>query len=373
MKTAIISLLLLGCTFAFAAPVAAPPPAGAPADAPDKKSEVDKAIADALEFLALTQDKNDGSWRSTLISNQRSTAVTSLAIMAFLSAGHVPGEGKYGEVIEKGVRWVLKMQQPNGLIATDNGSFEMYSHGISTLMLAEVCGMTDGKLAEELRPKLEKAVAIILKGQRQGNGPEAGGWRYHVQNIDRPPPSDMSVTGWQIMALRAAKNLGCDVPAEVIDNAVGFIKRCQDKNTGGFCYYPGGNLTVPCTGTGILALELCGKDKHRSPEVLQAGAFLIKDQNLPRWGDGKRFFYYNIYYSSQATFQLGGNYREVFRPKLHEVLLRNQRNNGSWIDPPGDNAVGPQYCTAMGVLALTVEYRFLPIYQRDEESAEANK
>jgi hypothetical protein len=366
MKTALIPLFLCACTFAFAGPAAAPAPPGGGEDVPGKKSEVDESIARALEFLAATQDKNDGSWK---LSAQKSPAVTSLAVMAFLSAGHVPGEGKYGENVEKGVRWVLKSQQGNGLL-TDNGNYEMYNHGIATLMLAEACGMTDGKLAEELRPKLEKAVAIIIKAQRQGNGPESGGWRYHVQNTGEG--SDMSVTGWQIMALRASKNLGCDVPAEVIDNAISFIKRCQDKNTGGFRYMPNSQLTVPCTGTSILALELCGKEKHRSPEALQAGAYLIKEQNLPRWG-GTRFFFYNLYYCSQATFQLGGNYREVFRPKLHEVLLRNQRNNGSWTGPNEDAALGPNYCTAMGVLALTVEYRFLPIYQRDEESAEGSK
>jgi hypothetical protein len=364
MKRALIPLLLL----AFAAPGAPPVPAPVPAeDAPKKKTEVDESIDKALEFLAATQDKNDGSWK---LGAQKSHAVTSLAVMAFLSAGHVPGEGKYGSAVEKGVRWVLKAQQPNGLLA-DNGNYEMYNHGIATLMLAEVSGMTDGKLAEEVRPRLEKAVHIIIKAQRT-KGQAAGGWRYHVQDPNGNEGADISVTGWQIMALRASKNLGCDVPAEVIDNAVTFIKSCQDKASGGFRYTPRDGLTVPCTGTSILALELCGKDMHRSPEVLQAGAFLIKEQNLPRWG-GTNFFFYSLYYCSQATFQLGGNYREVFRPKLYDVLLRNQRPNGSWTGPGQDAQFGPNYCTAMGVLALTVEYRFLPIYQRDEEAAEGNK
>ena len=65
--------------------------------------------------------------------------------MAFLSAGNVPGEGRYGDVIEKGIRNVLKAQKKNGLIATEGGQ-EMYQHGISTLMLAEVAGMTDAEL-----------------------------------------------------------------------------------------------------------------------------------------------------------------------------------------------------------------------------------
>lgn len=331
--------------------------------AEDKR--VDKAIERALEFLHNSQDKSDGAWRSR---NGKNPAITGLAVMAFLSAGHVPGEGKYGGTVEKGVRWILKAQQANGLIAGEGGH-EMYHHGIATLMLAEVAGMTEGPLAEEVRRKLEKAIAVILKAQRTGSGPERGGWRYQVQQVGG---SDISVTGWQIMALRAAKNLGCDVPTEAIEKAVDFIRRCNDRGSGGYRYTPNDHVTTPCTGTSVLALELCGKDLHHSPELLKAGSYLLKDGNLPRWG-GAHFFY-GIYYGSQATFQLGGNYWAVYRPRLREVLLKNQdENNGSWAGGGYDSSFGPAYCTAMAVLALTVEYRFLPIYQRGEEPGEKDK
>ena len=125
---------------------------------------VDKAVDRALAFLQSTQ-LADGGW--TANGGGANPAATSLSVMAFLSAGHVPGEGRYGETVEKGIRNVLKAQKENGLIATEGGQ-EMYQHGISTLMLAEVAGMTDGKLGQEIRKKLVKAVAIILKAQRTG-------------------------------------------------------------------------------------------------------------------------------------------------------------------------------------------------------------
>jgi hypothetical protein len=343
---------------AFAVLVAAFFPAFA-AEPPAKNTPVDQAISRALEFLHAMQDSNDGSWKAGRAG--RNPAITSLAVMAFLSAGHVPGEGKYGETVEKGIRWVLHEQQPSGLIASEGGH-EMYHHGIATLMLAEAAGMTDGPLGKELRPTLEKAVAIILRAQRGGSGPDRGGWRYRVAHVGG---SDISVTGWQIMALRAAKNLGCDVPAENIERAVDYIKRCQDESTGGFCYTPQGRLTIACTGTSILALEICGKDRHHTPEALRAGAFLLRDRNLPHWNQDH--FFYSIYYGSQAAFQLGDNYWSVFRPKLHEVLLRYQSPSGFWQGGGYGYQYGPNYCTAMAVLALTVEYRYLPIYQRGEE------
>jgi hypothetical protein len=340
---------------------AAPAPAAEP---PARDTPVDKAIERGLVFLHNTQDKADGSWRAG--RGGRNPAITSLAVMAFLSAGHVPGEGRYGQTIERGVRWVLKEQRPNGLIASDGGH-EMYHHGIATLMLAEVAGMTDGELGRRVRQSLEKAVAVILKAQRL-RGEERGGWRYQVAHVGG---SDLSVTGWQIMALRAARNLGCDVPAANIDMAVDYIKRSQDRYSGGFCYTPHGRLTVPCTGTGILALEICGKDRHHSPEALRAGAFLIRDRSLPYWN--QMHFFYSIYYGAQATFQLGDNYWGAYRPQLHQVLLHNQNGNGSWTGGGYNSLYGPAYGTAMSILALTVEYRFLPIYQRAEEPTDKER
>jgi hypothetical protein len=246
----------------------------------------------------------------------------------------------------------------------------MYHHGICTLMLAEVAGMCEGQLGEDVRKAVERAVAVILKAQRTSGG-DKGGWRYRVAPVDG---ADISVTGWQLMALRAAKNLGCDVPPEAIERAVEYIKRCQDSSTGGFRYMAlsgFGGVTIPCTGTSILGLEICGREHHHSEEALKAGAYLLK--NLPRWNSPH--FSYSIYYCSQATFQLGDNYWNYFRPHLHEVLLRNQnKDNGAWIGGDNDTQIyGPNYSTAMAVLALTVEYRYLPIYQRGEEPAEKGK
>src|SRR5262249_35319856 len=214
-----------------------------------KKGPMDRAVDRALEFLANTQSKSEGAW--TAGRSGYSVAITSLAVMAFLSAGHTPGEGKYGPTIEKGVRWVLRAQRPNGLLANDGGH-EMYHHGIATLMLAEVAGMCEKSLAKEVRKGLEKAVQIILRAQRT-QGAHRGGWRYRVQHVSG---SDISVTGWQVMALRAAKNLGCDVPSEVIDRAITYIRSCNDSRTGGYRYMPYAHVTVPCTGTSILALLL---------------------------------------------------------------------------------------------------------------------
>jgi hypothetical protein len=351
--------------FLVLAPLAVLPALAAdPVPAEAQPDAVDRAVTKALTFLRRSQDM-DGCWKSHGFGQARSAGVTGLAVMAFLSAGHTPTEGEHARAVESGVRWVLSRQGRNGVISTD-GEFEMYHHGICTLMLAEVVGMTRGALADEVRHRLGRAVEVILKAQRPGRGAHSGGWRYTVHGSD----ADMSVTGWQLLALRAAKNVGCDVPAEAIDRAVAYVRRCYDENRGAFAYTVRGYLTVPCTGTGILSFELCGKDLHRCRESLRAGTYILRQPV----GLDQQHCFYGLYYCSQALFQLGGSHWEQYRARLHRVLLPNQRADGAWAGSDGEGRrVGTNYTTAMGVLALTVEYRLLPIYQRGEESTDGER
>ena len=95
-----------------------------------------------------------------------------------------------------------------------------------------------------------------------------------------------------------------------------------------------------------------------------AGAFILDNPPDPR----QLYCFYGLYYCSQAMFQLGNAFWTLYRPRLHRFLLPNQSQSGAWIAPDNTSAAyGRNYTTAMAVLALTVEYRFLPIYQRGEE------
>src|SRR5579885_2009344 len=106
------------------------------------------------------------------------------------------------------------------------------------------------------------------------------------------------------------------------------------------------------------------------PEAVQAASYLLKNPLSPV----QPHFFYGVYYTSQAMFQmgdaLGSNYWKSYRDELHRLLLRAnpQQPGGAWYGRSSDDVrVGPAYCTAMAILALTVEYRLLPIYQRFEE------
>jgi len=320
---------------------------------------VDLAIERALAWLAKNQTKEDGSWTRQPGNQRNVTGITSLCIMAFLAKGHTPGVGPYGEALNKGIDFILSSQRPNGLLVYGEiGNGAMYCHSISTLMLAEVSGMVDPARQKKIDAVLPKALKAILAAQRMPKDPNhAGGWRYQIDSGD----SDISCTGWALMALRSARNSGAVVPQESIDMAVSFVLRNQHRESGGFTYQPGGAPGWARTGTGVLCLELCGH--HRERPALMGGEWIL--QHMPhRYGEGE-FFAYATYYCAQATFQLGDEYWEKFAAQMYDILLPTQDKEGFWPAHQGNEGEGGEfYSTSMAVLAMSVPYRQLPIYQR---------
>ena len=175
----------------------------------------------------------------------------------------------------------------------------------------------------------------------------------------------MSVTVWQVMALRAAKNAGMDVPREAIDDAVGYIKRLyspgdskQPAAYGGFGYRGPGRDTST-TAEGLLALQVCGQ--YDAPETLGAAAKLLRDGVEER----ERWFHYTIYYYAQGMYQRGGRYAEEGRRVVGQLLLPRQSREGWWeSDSREERDAGKIYATSLAMLSLAVKNHFLPIYQR---------
>src|SRR5688572_18909311 len=102
---------LLACAL-IAAPLLGLP--GAPTVAPARAAEeeavppkVEAAVDKALLWLKQNQ-RDDGSWKQ---GHGSTTAVPSLAVMAYLARGHVPGQGAYGDTINSAIDFVLKTQK----------------------------------------------------------------------------------------------------------------------------------------------------------------------------------------------------------------------------------------------------------------------
>ena len=79
----------------------------------------------------------------------------------------------------------------------------------------------------------------------------------------------------------------------------------------------------------------------------------------------EEWFYYGAYYGTIGMFQVGGDQWARSKQHMIPLLLNLQTEDGSWTGRNGqERGLGTTYCTALSVLALSVEYQFLPIYQR---------
>jgi len=235
-------------------------------------------------------------------------------------------------------------------------------------MLTEILGMCETPAENELvHDRLTEAIKLILAAQDMPK-PERlrGGWRYKPTS----PDSDLSVSVWQVMALRSAKNDGLDVPGQAIDKALQYLRHSYASPllpdgtprdpVSGFSYVPATHHpTFAMTAAGLLAMQVCGQ--YDSPLVKGAAKWLI--QHPPRTNE--RFFYYGLYYYAQGMHQMSGNFAEEAGKRVPQLLLDIQHANGSWVGTGGEeNNFGAVYATTLAVLSLSVRYHYLPIYQR---------
>jgi len=327
-----------------------------------------------LRYLASTQTE-EGAWLGDVgyklqnsykfwNRNAAHVGVTALAGMAFLAGGHVPGRGEYGQQVERAVDYILKHAGDDGYI-TDNET-RMYSHAFATLFLAEIYGMTE---REDVRQVLDRAVDLIVASQNS-----QGGWRYTPHSAD----ADMSVTVCQVMALRAARNIGIQVPVETIDRAVQYVKKSAVREgdplpmnyrpdpPGSFRYQPTweARATFPLTAAGITILHGAG---IYADEDIERGLRYLEDQLRhfsSTWGrrGGHYFFYYGHYYAVQAFHIAGGRRWETYFDHIQRTLLSMQDpEDGSWSNNPGP---GRDFATAVACLILLIPKEYLPIFQR---------
>ena len=344
-RTVLLTMLLVGAWLVDAAGAppegagAPPEPAATPRSGPETKvtPELERAVQRGLDYLARTQ-RPDGAWSDS--SYGQLSGVVGLAMMAFLAHGETADDPKYGPVVRRAVDYIVRTQSENGLLSGSGGS-PMYSHGFATLALAEVYGTIDDP---RVGPALKKAVGLIVSSQNR-----LGGWRYSVDSTD----ADTTVSGAQMVALRAAANAGIEVPEETIRRGVAFYKSCYCPG-GGFGYTGPQGPGRARAGIGLLVLSLSGE--YRSAEAKATADFLMAQSGDPS------YFYYAAYYCSQAMFQAGGRYWRAWNETMTPALVGMQQADGSW---GGDNSSGGVTAgTAMALLAIEINYNLLPIYQR---------
>lgn len=310
--------------------------------------EVDHIMERGLEWLQNNQQE-DGCWEG-----DRGAGVTGMCVMAFLASGEDPNFGKYRIPIRRGLRRIIMDQE------ADTGYLgqSMYHHGFGMLGLAEAYGAVDDRFlwdgterAEERRTlgsALQLAVNLAVVSQQNNRW---GGWRYNPKTND----ADTSVSGAVLMGLLAARNAGIPVPDASIEAALAYFK--SSTGATGMVAYTGGlagvGESMNRSAIATLVYAVAGKKDWREYRAtLKHITSRLEHQEV-----GHPQYY--RYYMAQALFQGDFESWERWNRELIHYLKQNQLPDGSF-----QGSRGIPYGTAMSLLALALNYRFLPIYER---------
>ncbi len=354
--------------------------------------ESEQAVELALKWLSSTQHP-DGYWDASQqgagsapdrqddrdrpnAGSDADTGVTALAVLAFLGAGHTHVQGEYADVVDRALRRLVRQQGLGGSrttivqrwLATQSASdgylggqadyiSGMYCHGMASFALAEAYAMeTDPEGRRWLRAPLQRAIDFIV-GQQLADG----SWRYIVAN----EYGDMSMFGWQFMALKSAETGGIRIPDASKVRLINFLKSQSKGRSGGLASYRSFDEPTPTmTAEALFCKQMLGLDRE-SASSREAVAYLL--QNLPH---RERMNYYFWYYGTLATFQYGGDPWNQWNSTLRDLLVSEQLQRGafagSW-EPRGEWGPygGRIYTTAIATLCLEVYYRYLPLYKSE--------
>jgi hypothetical protein len=331
----------------------------------------ERSVEASLQWLARVQNPN-GNWSAKAFGagqvkidengvdrdyagRDADSGVTALAVLAFLGAGYTHEEGKYADNVDRALRWLIAQQKSDGNLGADAGHFAMnYCHAIATYAIAEAYGMQNDPTSNTmLREPLLRGVRYVLQNQNPD-----GGWRYL-----KGQKSDISMSGWHLMALKSAEIAGVNIPRSAKAEVVAFLKARSLGTYGGLAGYreelpPSASMTAEA----MFCKQMLGMRRDNAASR-EAAEYL-----LARLPTRETFNEYYWYYGTLAMYQFGGDGWNSWNGAIRDLLISVQRTDGdyagSW-DPIGPWALygGRIYSTALSTLCLEVYYRFLPLYQ----------
>ena len=270
--------------------------------------------------------------------------------MVFLASGEDPNFGIYSNHVRKAVRNIIQQQNTStGIVGPS-----MYHHGFSMLALAEAYGAvdernlwSDKKGTRTIGQALELAVRAAITSQKKN---PLGAWRYSPGSTD----ADTSVSGSVLVGLLAARNAGIEVPDESIDKAIIYYK--QMTSASGQVAYSGiGGFDESIARISIGTLVYAISRRKDLNEYKASLGYLRQRLEAPaqQWPE------YARYYQAQALFQGDVAAWEKWNKLLIRQLKQAQQPDGSF-----RGQFGTGLSTSMSLLALALNYRFLPIYER---------
>lgn len=331
--------------------------------------ESEAAVENSLKWMASVQEP-DGRWSSAKHGGgsvdkdpqgqprldggkYADSGVTGLVLLSFLGAGYTHEKGPYTEEVRKGLDWLIAQQQSkNGYLGGNATRFDQnYCHAIATFALAEAYAMQrDANEYPELRNAVRRGVDLIAALQN-----EDGGWRY---GKGTDSDSDMSMFGWQLMALKSAVNGGISVPDKTRRGMVKFLEERARGNNGGLAGYRRKDQpTAAMTAESLFCRQMFTSQREDAASR-EAVSYLLR--NLPKATSYDEYYWY---YGTLAMHQVDDAAWQEWNQSLRDLLILMQRKEGplagSW-NPNGKWAGigGRLYSTALSTMCLEVYYRY---------------
>lgn len=330
----------------------------------------EQSVAAALEWLKRNQLK-DGSWSlkepySDGATVENKISATAMALLAFQGAGHTDRTGDHAKVVARGWRYLLGQLDASGSFlerGTLISQHRPYTQAQATIALCELYAMTNDP---ELKPKAQAAIDYSVEWQAR-----EGGWRYQPR-----VESDLSVTGWFLMALQSARMGGLEVPEETLENVDRFLETVASLPQGGASFPPGSryqyrdqraeNFTPTMTAEGLLCRQYRGWSQD-DPRLKNGMEYIL---NNPIQWERPNVYYW--YYATQVAHHMEGEQWRRWNQELRQIVPEHQvqggREKGSW-DPAYDEygvKAGRLFMTCLCTYMLEVYYRHLPIYSKHQ-------
>jgi Prenyltransferase and squalene oxidase repeat len=319
----------------------------------------EEAVLKSLRWLKSVQS-TDGSWGET-----NKAAMTGFALLSYFGHCETPVSEEFGESCVKGIGYLVNLALKNdGKMASDfTANSFCYEHAIATYALGEAATFCkDLRFDIPSLPQMtEKSGQFIIDNQKKN-----GGWAY-VYNV-AAGTSDVSITGWQLQALKACSHtdLRYRGMTSCINKGLQFLVTCQAPS-GGFGYNSQNPVTpgyCTLTGVGMLCHQMWGKGGRS--EVRNGAKYIVENTKLD-YNSRTDCDLYCHYYESQAMMQMGGDDWKFYNNLFRDQILGNQADDGSWKEPGkvgsngelGGNGQGKVYRTCLCTLMLEVYYRFL--------------
>ena len=300
--------------------------------------------AQAVSWLCRTQEP-DGSWSTTRWggSHNYEVALTGLSLLSLLEA-EGPAASERTTAADRAVRYLCGRQNEQGEFGTVFDGAP-YNQGMATLALLRAYRAHPDAT---LRHALDGAIGTIAARQLRD-----GGWGY---SGEQTPASNLSITLWQVEALRLAVALGWDGARVPAARGLRWIAAVA-ADDGSFGYRQSGDFPEGArTLTAMGAMSLLDVAEGNLVPAARRVAIQARVQRLSA-ANQPDLDYYGRYFLSAALKRMEGDAaRRQLDTLQHALAARQVRQGverGSWnADDRWSTAGGRIYATALASLSM---------------------